>query len=287
MKNEIVSINGTLMDPSEATISVFDRGFLYGDSIYEVTLTYDKKPSFMDEHLDRLEHSANSLMMKLQFSRERIKEEIQKCIDAVDSKRLYIRLIITRGCGAIGLDPNLADEQNFIILCKDLPNYPVEWYENGVDLVVADVRRNPKKAIDPSIKSGNYLNNVMAMAQAQQKGAYDAVMLNFHGQVTEATTSNIWLVKNKVLMTPPITSGLLGGITRKALLSIAEEQNMAFEEVNFTVAELKAADEVFLSSSTKELVPVAKIDGSPIGTGKPGEMTKKLHQLYLEKVRAS
>ncbi len=287
MKKEIVYINGKFFNPEEATISVFDRGFLYGDSIYEVTLTYDKKPSFLDEHLDRLEHSANSLMMSLQYTREELKNIINDCIKAVDSPRQYIRLIITRGQGAIGLDPNLADQQNLIILCKDLPEYPVSWYDDGVHLVVADVRRNPKKAIDPTIKSGNYLNNVMAMAQAQQKGAYDAIMLNFHGQVTEATTSNIWMIKNKVVKTPPIASGLLGGITRKALLEILAEQNYSFEEVNFTVAELKSADEIFLSSSTKELVPVTKVDDTAIGSGKPGEITKQLHQYYLEKVRNS
>jgi branched-chain amino acid aminotransferase len=127
----------------------------------------------------------------------------------------------------------------------------------------------------------------MAMAQAQQKGAYDAIMLNFHGQVTEATTSNIWMIKNKVVKTPPIASGLLGGITRKALLEILAEQNYSFEEINFTVAELKSADEIFLSSSTKELVPVTKVDDTAIGGGKPGEITKQLHQYYLEKVRNS
>lgn len=287
MKKEIVYINGEFVKPEDATISVFDRGFLYGDSIYEVTLTYDKKPSFLEEHLDRLEHSANSLLMNLQYSRKELREIITKCIEKVDSPRLYVRLIITRGQGAIGLDPNLADRQNLIILCRDLPEYPKTWYENGVHVVVADIRRNPKKAIDPTIKSGNYLNNVMAMAQAQQKGAYDAVMLNFHGQVTEATTSNIWMIKNQVVKTPPINSGLLGGITRMALLEILKAQNLKHEEVNFTVAELKSADEIFLSSSTKELVPVIKVDETTIGSGKPGEITKKLHQFYLEKVRNS
>lgn len=286
-KNSIVNLNGALVDSEKATISIFDRGFLFGDSIYEVTLTYNKKPFLMDEHLDRLFSSAEKIFMPLQFSKENIRKEVQKTIDFLNLDRIYIRIIITRGSGEIGLDPALATTQNLIIIAKELPEYPKSWYENGVHMIVADVLRNSKKSMDPNVKSGNYLNNVLAMAQAKEKGAYDAIMLNHKGYITEATTSNIWIIQSGKILTPPLSAGILDGITRRTLIEIATKAGFDVSEVNFTADTLKIADEVFFTSSTKEIVPITMIDDQAIGNGQVGPLTKALHKHYQDFVNAN
>ncbi|PJB52978.1 MAG: branched-chain amino acid aminotransferase, partial [Bdellovibrio sp. CG_4_9_14_3_um_filter_39_7] len=191
----IININGQILPPEKASIPVLDRGFLYGDSIYEVTLTYDKKPFLMKEHLDRLWSSASKIEMHLKYSREDIIREVQKTIDHFGIPRAYIRIIITRGEGEIGLDPNLSDDNNLVIIVKELPENPTWWYEKGVHMIIADLRRLPKKVLDPNLKSGNYLSNVMAHHQAKKVGAFDAILLNMRGYVTEGTTNNIWMVR--------------------------------------------------------------------------------------------
>ena len=286
MTKEIINFNGELMDPKDAKISIFDRGFLYGDSIYEVTLTYEKVPFLLDEHLDRLWRSAERIYMPLRFSREELIKEVKKGINHLNLDRLYIRIIVTRGEGEIGLDPNLATAQNLIIMFRELPEYPKKWYEEGVQMIVADVLRNPKEAMDPDVKSGNYLNNVLAMTQAKQKGAYDAIMLNDKGNVTEGTTSNIWIVKGDKVITPSLKAGILGGITRATLIEVARGAGIEVVEADFSPEILKSSDEVFLTSSTREIVPITSIDENVIGSGKPGKMTQRLHSLYRNFVGA-
>lgn len=278
----LVNINGEILSKENAHISVFDRGFLFGDSIYEVTLTYNKTPFLLEEHLDRLEFSAEKISMAIGFTRTEMKEQIQRTVDKLALDRVYIRLIITRGEGEIGLDPGLAVGNNLVIIVKELPENPTSWYELGVDMIIADVQRNSKKSIDPSVKSGNYLNNILAMTQAKDRGAFDAIMLNYKGQVTEATTSNIWIVKDGKVKTPPLKTGLLSGITRQSLLKLGFERNLELSEGDFDVPELMQADECFLTSTTKGIVPITKVDGLPIGDGLPGPMTRKLHSYYRE-----
>jgi branched-chain amino acid aminotransferase len=279
----LVSINGEIASPENACISVFDRGFLYGDSIYEVTQTFNKSLFKLEEHLDRLWHSAMKMDMPISFTREHITKEVEKVVEQTDALNVYVRIIVTRGEGEIGLDPNLSTSNNLIIITKELLPNPRWWYEDGVHMIVAHTIRNPKNAIDPSIKSGNYLNNILAMSEAKKRNAFDAIMLNSKGQVTEATTSNIWIVKDNELITAPIRSGLLGGITRKSLIEIAKENNITISEKNFTVDELKGADECFLTSTTKMIVPITKVDDSNIMDGKPGKLTKELLSLYKKK----
>ena len=287
----LVSINKQFFSEDKAKISIFDRGFLFGDSIYEVTLTYKGLPLFLDEHLRRLWHSAQALAMAIPFTREELKEEISRGLHKIALPRVYIRLIITRGevenKNFIGLDPNSATPQNLIIIFRQLPPNPTEWYEKGVHMAISDVMRNPKEAIDPNIKSGNYLNNVLAMGQAKAKGAFDAIMLNHKGHVTEATTSNLWIVQKGKLITPPLQAGLLSGITRSVILKLAKEKGLSVEESNFDTPTLMSAQEVFFTSSTKELVPITRIEGRPIGQGRPGKITQKLHQFYQEFIRES
>lgn len=287
MGEKIVSINRVMSSLEEAKVSVFDRGFLFGDSIYEVTMTRNKKPLFLKEHLDRLERSASKIDLKLSYTRKQIELEIQKVIDAVDSERVYIRLIITRGEGEIGLDPELAGKNNMVIIGKVLPENPSWWYKKGIGLIVADTIRNSIEAMDPNIKSGNYLNNVLAYAEAKKQGAYDAVMLNNSGQITECTTSNIWMVRGGRIITAPQRAGILEGITRKTLMLAMKEQGLRLYEECFFADDLRNCDECFITSSTKFIVPVTELDKRKIGTGVPGPTTLKLQGIYHDFVDKS
>ena len=277
---EVISINGEFVSREDAKISVMDRGFLFGDSIYEVTVAYDRVPLLLDEHFDRLWFSADSLFMPLQHSREDLRRGIDQGLVKLGDGRVYIRIIITRGEGPIGLDPALGAKQNLVLIFRELPPCPGDWYQEGINLIIADVVRNPKKAIDPNIKSGNYLNNVLAMAQAKAAGAFDALMLNAKGQVTEGTSSNLWMVREGKMITPPLEAGILSGITRATLLKLGKERGLPMEEAHCYPRDLKEADEVFLSSTIKEIVPVVQIDGCSIGTGRPGKLTRQLHEIY-------
>jgi branched-chain amino acid aminotransferase len=285
LKDAIVCVNGIFTPPEEARVSIFDRGFLYGDSIYEVTLTYDGIPFLLDEHFDRLEHSAAGIFLELEANRDQIKRSIYEGIKRVDNNRIYIRIIVTRGGGEIGLDPNLSDGQNLFIIFRKLTNYPVEWYEKGVSLIITEVVRNAKNAVDPNVKSGNYLNNVMAISQAKKKGAYDAIMLNADGFITECTSANVWMVQDQTFYTPPIEAGLLGGITRKSLLNIGKAHGLSMEEKQLKPEDLCSASEIFMTSSTREILPVTNLDGQPVGNGQPGPETQRIHALYKEFVR--
>ena len=221
--------------------------------------------------------------MPILYSREHITTEVNKLISQVEATNSYIRIIVTRGEGEIGLDPNLSKTNNLIIIAKELLPNPTWWYEDGVHMIVADTIRNPKNAIDPSIKSGNYLNNILAMSEAKKRDAFDAIMLNSKGMVTEATTSNIWIVKDGQLLTAPVKSGLLGGITRKAVIEIIKEQGLSFSESAFTADQLRNSDECFLTSTTKMIVPITKIDDSLVADGRPGKVTMNLLNLYKQK----
>ena len=277
----IVSINGTLTPPEEANVSVFDRGFLYGDSIYEVVLTYDKVPFLLDEHLARLQRSATGIGMKIQYSSNQIKRYVEEGLEKMEHDRLYIRIIITRGAGKISLDPSQSDGQNLFIIFKTLDQPDSSLYSKGVKLVSTDIIRNSKDNIDPGVKSGNYLNNVLALQEAKAKGGYDAIMLNSLGNVTESSTANIWMVEKGHYITPPLSAGLLGGITRAKIIELGNEANKKMIEEDFNLERLKLASEVFITSSTRELMPVIQVDGAIIGTGAPGPAYRELHTLYL------
>lgn len=281
---KVISINGQILDhEADAKISVLDRGFLYGDSVYEVTEVRDGKIGFLKEHLERLQNSALKMHMHLQLSfkeYERRIIEVATKLHEAGHDRCYIRLVVTRGEGEITLDPQAASNQNVIIIGKELPENPRTWYDDGVEVIIASTLRNPVKSMDPNIKSGNYLNNILAYNEAKEAGYFDAIMLNQDGNVTECTTSNIWIVKDGIFKTPPIAAGLLKGITRENVIRILGEQGMPFEEVNFTGSELKEADECFLTSSTKYLVPIVKVDDTTIGNGKPGRKTLQVLNIF-------
>lgn len=275
-----ININGQVVGPEKAFVSVFDRGFLYGDSIYEVTFTINSKPFMLDEHLNRLWFSASRLALPIHLTKDELQMEIEKTLSSLGESRAYVRIIITRGEGEISLDPHTATKNNLVIITKSLATNPSWWYEKGVSVIIADTKRNPKNSIDPNIKSGNYLNNVLAMAEAKDQGVFDAIMLNHQGFVTEGTTSNLWIVKNGSFYTPPIEAGLLSGITRQTLISLAQDHGMSVKEENLTPEDLYQAQEVFLTSSTKLIVPITKIDSQLVSDGTPGPKTLELLEIY-------
>tara|TARA_B100000683_G_C12479992_1_gene550999 strand:- start:973 stop:1878 length:906 start_codon:yes stop_codon:yes gene_type:complete len=285
-KKTIININGEICKPEDAKISVFDRGFLFGDSVYEVAKTYQGIPFLLQEHLDRLWKSASRLEMLLTVSQNDVSAEVNKALAELGVEEAYFRIILTRGEGPISLDPGEGVKNNLIIIAQEHLPFPSSWYENGVHVVITNVVRVSKESVDPNVKSGNYLNNVMAFMQAKREKAFDSIMLNHKGHVTQGTTSNVWIVKDNTIKTPPLQAGILEGITRKTLLQLAKsDDSLKIEQVNFTAEELINADECFLTSTMKEIVPVTQIDNSPIGTGTVGPLTVKLHSLYSDFVK--
>lgn len=292
MKNDqnfMININGEIFGAEQAKISVFDRGFLFGDSVYEVVRTYQGELSLWEEHFKRLCSSGSKIGLEIPFSSTDLQNEIHKTIDVLNkctttSSEFFIRLIVTRGAGGFTMDFSELTPPNLIVMVKQLKPYPVEWYQKGVRVILANIHRTTQDSLDPNIKSGNYLNNVMAYQEAFKKGAYDAVMLNHQGEITEATTSNIWIVKDGILFTPPLKAGILEGITRQKILQICKTLSLEVRQKPLYPQDLWQADECFLSSSSKELIPVVMIDDKIIGEGKPGSWTKKLHQTYLSEV---
>lgn len=279
----IVNINGSLTSPEDAKISIFDRGFLYGDSIYEVTYSEDSCLIFFDDHLDRLYNSAALLGMNIFLSREEIIDQAIKTLKNSGYQRAYIRIIITRGETEIGLDPSTSFKNNLVIIVKPQPEYPPAQYEYGLKLLLSNVIRNNRKALDPNAKSGNYLNNVMAIKEAKNQGFDDAIMVNNSGMITEGTSFNIWAIKDSNIYTPPVSSGLLKGITRQKVIKICKDHkfNLSFNEL--TPKFLSDADEVFITSSTKGIMPINTIGEVSYGdsiTNWP--VTNKLTTLYKE-----
>ena len=282
----IININGEICKPEDAKISVFDRGFLFGDSIYEVAKTYQGIPFLLQDHLDRLWKSASRLEMYPTVSQNDVSAEVNKALAELGVEEAYFRIIITGGEGPISLDPGEGVKNNLIIIAQEHLPYPSSWYENGVHVVITNVVRVSKESVDPNVKSGNYLNNVMAFMQAKREKAFDSIMLNQKGYVTQGTTSNVWIVKDNTIKTPPLQAGILEGITRKTILQLAKsDDSLKIEQVNFTAEELINADECFLTSTMKEVVPVTQVDNSPIGTGTVGPLTVKLHSLYSSFVK--
>lgn len=296
----LVNINGNIFPIQKAMVFVFDHGFLYGDSVYETFRTYGGYPFQLTGHLNRLFQSAKEIALVFPFTKQHIRSEIFKTMTAYwkrfhggdsstssqNDKRddLYIRVIISRGYGDIGFNPKLCKSPPLIIIIKK--NIPTEiyYYKTGVNLAIVPVIRNNPKSLDPNIKSGNYLNNILAYQKALQKKAYDAVMLNHEGHVTELTTSNIFIVKNKIIYTPSLQCGLLKGLTRTLILDIAQKKHLKLKETHITKEQLLRADECFLTSSLKRILPVTRCNHRKIGSGKVGPVTQKLVCLFEEAI---
>lgn len=283
----VINIDGRLLPPEEATISVLDRGFLYGDSIYEVIRTYGGRPFELDAHLDRLEGSAGLIALTLPWDKKRFSEEIQETIRASANieagRETYVRLVVTRGSGEIGLDPALAVKPRTVIISRPLVMPSKECYESGVEVAVVSVQRVAPEAINPAAKTGNYLNNLLALKEARDRGAYEAVMLDGKGRLTEGSTSNVFIVKDGKLVTPPTDAGILEGVTRRVILLAAQDVDIAASQLHLEPDDLREADEAFITSSIREILPVTRVDGEPVGEGRVGSVTKKLQAAFRER----
>ena len=278
--------NGRLHPASEPSISPLNRGFLYGDAIYEVWRTYGGVIFAWEEHWSRLEASSKALHMPLEFTPDQVLAEARRTVaqdrtNAPGDGELYIRLQVTRGAGAIGLDIALADQAHFIILVQPCPELAEAKWRSGLKLSIGKtLRRNPAECLDPAWKTGNYLNNLLCLREARARGADDVVILNLAGDVTEASVANIGFVRNGRILTPPLSAGILGGITRKLVLGgIAETAGIEARELPIRPADLSSMDECFLLSTTKDVVPVGEIDGVKFKVG-PETVTARLKAAF-------
>lgn len=265
---------------------MFDRGFLYGDSVYEVLRTYSGTPFESDAHLVRLEESAARIGMHIPVARQQLDQEMRQLHRQTGNEESYLRLICTRGAGEINLDPARAERPLRVIIAQPLVLPPPEVYRDGVKIGLVGVRRNLRTAIDPRAKTGNYLNSVLALAEAKKRGCFEAIMLDHRDCVTEGASSNIFAVYGEVLFTPPLDVGILKGITRTVIAEVATAAGLRVLELPLNEEALKRADEVFISSSIREIVPVVRVDEDVIGAGKPGPMYHRVRQLFSDYVTA-
>jgi branched-chain amino acid aminotransferase len=284
----LCNVEGKLVPPEQALVPVLDRGFLYGDSVYEVVRTYGARPFELDRHLARMERTAQRLDLALP-PREILARELQRTLDAADNAESYARIVVTRGTGEFGLSPFLARGQNrLVVIVRPLSAPPEQQYESGLQMAIAKIRRNPPQALDPALKTGNYLNNILALREAHEAGADDAILLDLGGRVTEGTTSNVFFVQRGVLVTPPLALGMLEGVTRALFIEIAREEGLILREEPHGPEALAAADEVFMTSTLREAMPVtslAFLESSgdqvrKVGDGRPGPMSKRLRAAF-------
>jgi branched-chain amino acid aminotransferase len=274
-----VFIDKGVFDEQTASISVFDRGFLYGDSVYEVTRTAGGRPVDLERHLVRLERSAAAILLPTP-PRPAVIAAIDQTLAAAGNPDSYIRVIVTRGSGEIGLDPALAVEPRLIVIVRPLHLPPQALYRDGCAVSLVGVRRNLRRAVDPAVKSGNYLNNILALAEAKRSGAHEAIMCNAEGHVVEGSTSNVFVVQGGRVRTPVLEDGLLDGITRGRVIELCAAAGFPCEETHLLPGDLRAADEAFLTSSIRGVLPITLVDGAPIGGGKPGPVSLELMRRY-------
>jgi len=285
MASPRIWINGKLFDKSEAKISVYDHGLLYGDGVFEGIRVYDRKVFRLREHVDRLYESAKSILLEIPLSRDQMTQAIEETVKANGKVNGYIRAVVTRGVGTLGLDPRKC-EPNVIIIVDDISLYPQEFYENGLEIITSSVIRNHPAALSPRVKSLNYLNNILAKWEAIRAGCFEALMLNHIGEVAECTGDNVFVVKQGVLKTPPADAGVLQGVTRGVVLDLARAAEIPARECPLIRHDIYTADELFLSGTAAEIIPVVKCDGRVIGAGRPGPVTRQLRERFLQLIRA-
>lgn len=272
----LVYLNGKLVDKEKAAISVFDHGLLYGDGVFEGIRCYDRLIFKLNEHIDRLYRSANAIELKMPMTKGDLIKVVIETLKANALQDAYIRLVVTRGRGDLGLDPRKCKTPAVFIITDKISLYPKEFYQKGLEIITAKTKRNLAAALDPRIKSLNYLNNILAKIDAIKSGAEEAIMLTYNNYVAECTGDNIFIIRDGQLMTPPTDVGALEGITRNAVIGLAKKIGMPFQEKMLKLEEVYSADEVFLTGTAAEIIPVTKIDKRQIGNGKPGEITPRL-----------
>ena len=277
-----VFVDGKFVDEKKAVVSVFDHGLLYGDGVFEGIRAYNGRVFKLSEHVDRLFYSAKAILLKIPMSHRAICEAVRAACKRNKIRDGYIRLVVTRGAGTLGLDPNRCSNPQVIIIADKIQLYPETFYKKGLEIVTVPTTRNHTNAVNPAIKSLNYLNNILAKIEAINAGCVEAIMLNSQGFVAECTGDNVLILKGGELLAPPLAAGALYGITRSVAIELAESLGIKAKEPNLTRYDLYNADEVFITGTAAEVVPVVKIDGRQIGSGKPGKLTKKLIKAYQD-----
>jgi branched-chain amino acid aminotransferase len=277
-----VYVDGKIVPKEDAKVSVYDHGYLYGDGIFEGIRVYDGNVFRLAEHIERLYESAKTIALDIPLSAEELTQATLDTVAANGLRDCYIRLVISRGRGDLGIDPDKCEKATVVIIVDTIELYPQKFYDEGISLVTASIRRIPAQCLDPRIKSLNYLNNILAKIEAKKAGAPEAVMLNHNGRVAECTADNIFVVKNGTAATPDLMEGALGGITRRAVMELAKEAGLEVKTVMMGLHDLYNAEECFLTGTGAEIVPVVAVDGRVIGTGKPGARTLDLLRRYRE-----
>jgi len=281
-----VYINGTLHAKEDAVISVYDHGLLYGYGVFEGLRSYAGKVFRIEEYIERLWDSAKALWMEIPMTRQGMREAIEETLEANGIGDGYIRVLVTRGSGTLGLDPNQTSNPQVIIIADALALYPEQYYKDGLEIVTVSVTRNHPAALNPRVKSLNYLNNILAKIEGLQAGCVEALMLNHKGEVAECTGDNIFVVDAGTLLTPPQDAGILKGVTRGAVIELAEEAGRTVREVPLTKHDVYIADECFLTGTAAEVVAVVKVDSRTIGAGTPGPVTRDLMKRFRLLARA-
>ena len=281
-----IYINGKLYDKADAKISVYDHGVLYGDGVFEGIRVYAGKVFRLKEHVDRLYDSARAVYLEIPLTPKQMAEAVESTVRANAKQEGYIRLVVTRGAGTLGLDPRKTSDPQVIIIVDDIVMYPQELYENGMEIVTAATIRSHPNAVNPRIKSLNYLNNIMAKVEGVRAGCHEALMLNIKGEVAECTGDNIFLAKHGVLKTPPLDAGILEGVTRNAVIELARAANIPVQETALTRHDVYVADECFLTGTAAEVIAVVKCDGRVIAGGKPGPVMRQLREAFHRLARS-
>jgi len=284
--SETVNVNGTITPADAAVVSPLDRGFLFGDSVYETLRTYGGRPFLLREHLDRLRLSAERLEIPHERVAVRIEPEIERTLAAAGLRETALSVVLTRGRGPLGYATEECGPPTLVIHARPCPEPPAGALREGVDVAIVDVTRNPRTSLDPAIKSGNLLNNLLAWRAAQRLGAYEPILLNLSGRLTEGASSNVFVVQGERLLTPPLDDGLLAGVTRALVLDLARGAGLTTAEESLGPEALRTADEAFLTSTLKGVLPIRRCDGWPVRHGRPGPVTLRVIALFQERVQA-
>jgi branched-chain amino acid aminotransferase len=284
-----VNVNGRISADHAAVISVFDHGFLYGEGVYETLRTYGGRLFLYDRHLRRMRNSARLIDLALPFTDDELAAHIRDTIEAAElnGNETYVRVMVTRGIGDLTYDPKATPTPSWVIIVKPLPSPPAEIYERGVNVALVHVVRNHPQSVNPMIKSNNLMNSALAAQEAIKCGGFEGVMRNYRGELTECTQSNLFIVKNGDALTPPLESGLLPGITREFVFELGRDAGIDVREQVLHDDDLLHADEVFLTSTTREVVPIVSVDHRKIGNGKPGPVTQELLKAFRVRVSAA
>jgi branched-chain amino acid aminotransferase len=281
-----VYVNGTIRPAAEAVVPVYDHGFLYGEGVYETIRTYNRVPFLYDRHLARLRASSERIRLDVPFTDRELADAIDRTVDAAGEMReAYIRILLTRGVGELNYDPRSTPTPTTVIIVKPLEEPPARVFEQGINICQVEIRRNHPATVNPLIKANNLLNNALAMQEANRHGGEEGLMCNYRGELSECSQANFFMVRDGVVLTPPSEAGLLEGITRAYLFDVGKDVGINVREQVLYPADLATADEAFITSTTRELSPVTSIDGTPVGTGKVGDVTMRMLAGYRRRAQ--